>query len=347
MYSIQENAWKIKWFSIFFDTFFAISTQNFQTIHNYVAFESLAENFSKILQKVVTERQECDIMIGREKERGVLLMTYREICAMLREAGVENAEGEAGLLLAHYCGVSAAQLPFRKNEAFECAELECAVARRLQREPLQYVLGEWEFFGMPFSVSPDCLIPRADTELLVERAIEKLPRGAHFADFCTGSGCIAAAVLANRPDTHATLVDAFPKTLALAQKNCEKNGVSDRATYVLRDLLLPLEGVFDTKFDCILSNPPYIPTEVVKGLAPELAHEPQVALDGGADGLLFYRHFLEQSRHLLTQNGFWLFEIGYDQQDDIAVLAERFGFLCKVEKDLGGNPRLAYVYPRL
>ena len=272
-------------------------------------------------------------------------MTYRQICKVLRDAGIENAREEASLLLAHFCGVSAAQLLFRMDEDFDQAALAKAVARRAEREPLQYLLGSWEFFGMPFTVSPDCLIPRADTELLVERAIERLPRGAHFADFCTGSGCIAAAVLANRPDTCATLVDAFPKTLALAQKNCQANCVADRATFVLCDLLQPLEGAFAQPFDCILSNPPYIPTEVVKGLAPELAHEPQVALDGGTDGLAFYRHFLEQACHVLKPGGFWLFEIGYDQERDIIMLAEQHGFACEVEKDLGGNPRLAYVSP--
>lgn len=272
-------------------------------------------------------------------------MTYRQLCRILQDAGVENARDEAGLLLAHFCGVSMAQLPFRMDEDFACAPLEDAVARRALHEPLQYLLGEWEFFGMPFTVSPDCLIPRADTELLVERAIERLPRGAHFADFCTGSGCIAAAVLAHRADTRATLVDAFPKTLEMARHNCQKNGVSDRAQWVLRDLLQPLQGAFAQPFDCILSNPPYIPTEVVKGLAPELAHEPQVALDGGADGLLFYRHFLANASHVLAPGGFWLFEIGYDQEQDVKALAERYGFACEVEKDLGGNPRLAYVYP--
>ena len=273
-------------------------------------------------------------------------MTYRQICLQLQAAGIENAKMEAGFLLAHFCGVSAAQLPFRMNEEFAAEALADAVARRASHEPLQYILGEWEFFGMPFTVSPDCLIPRADTELLVERAIERLPQGAHFADFCTGSGCIAAAVLANRPDTCATLVDAFPKTLALAQKNCQANCVADRATFVLCDLLQPLEGAFAQPFDCILSNPPYIPTEVVKGLAPELAHEPQVALDGGADGLIFYRHFLEQACHVLKPGGFWLFEIGYDQERDIIMLAEQHGFACEVERDLGGNPRVAYVHTR-
>ncbi|MBQ7378354.1 MAG: peptide chain release factor N(5)-glutamine methyltransferase [Clostridia bacterium] len=270
-------------------------------------------------------------------------MTYRDVCARLQSAGIENAEAEAGILLAHFCGVSASQLLFRKGEDFQSDELSAAIERRVKREPLQYLLGEWEFFGIPFNVSPDCLIPRPDTELLVESAIARVPQGAHFADFCTGSGCIGAAVLAHRPDTTAVLVDVFENTLALAKQNCIKNGVQDRADWVLCDLLQPLDGAFAPKFDAILSNPPYIPTEVVKGLAPELAHEPQAALDGGEDGMCFYRHFLMQTEHVLNEGGFWLFEIGYDQKDAIIALAGQLGFACEVTCDLGGNPRVAYV----
>ena len=271
-------------------------------------------------------------------------MTYRQICKALDAAGIENARDEARLLLMHFCGVTPAQLPFRMEEKFDCDALAQAVSRRPAHEPLQYLLGEWEFFGLPFAVSPDCLIPRSDTELLVERAIARMPQEAHFADFCTGSGCIACAVLVHRPDTHATLVDVFAPTLEMARKNCEKNRVETRAELLLRDLLQPLEGAFEQKFDCILSNPPYIPTEVVKGLAPELAHEPQAALDGGADGMRFYEHFLMQSEYVLKDSGFWLFEIGYDQEDAIKQLAQRWGFACEVERDLGGNPRVAYIY---
>ena len=178
---------------------------------------------------------------------------------------------------------------------------------------------------------------------MVELAIKYLPAGAYFADFCTGSGCIVTAVLANRPDTTAVAVDAFENTLAMARKNCEANGVGERVSLILRDLLQPLDGAFERKFDCILSNPPYIPTEVVKGLAPELAHEPQVALDGGADGMRFYRHFLSESEKVLKDKGFWLFEIGYDQEQAIRDLSAELGFACSVERDLGGNPRVAIV----
>ena len=270
-------------------------------------------------------------------------MTYRQICTQLESAGIENAQVEAGLLLSHFCGVGASELLFRKNENFVCDALEKAVLKRMQREPLQYLLGEWEFFGLNFSVSPDCLIPRQDTELLVEKAVALLPKGALFADFCTGSGCIVTAVLANRPDTTAVAVDAFENTLEMARKNCAANGVDGRTELVLLDLLQPLDGVFAQKFDCILSNPPYIPTEVVKGLAPELAHEPQVALDGGEDGMRFYKHFLLQSEHILKPDGLWIFEIGYDQEQAICSLAAELGFACTVERDLGGNPRVAII----
>ena len=150
-------------------------------------------------------------------------MTYFDICTQLGAVGIEKAVDDAALLLEHFCGVSAAELMFRKRENFESPMLEQALTRRMQREPLQYILGEWEFFGLPFAVGPDCLIPRPDTELLCELALSLLPQNAYFADFCTGSGCIAVAVLANRPDLRATMVDAFEGTLAIAAQNSKKN----------------------------------------------------------------------------------------------------------------------------
>lgn len=271
-------------------------------------------------------------------------MTYYDIKARLASAGIDHPDVESALLLSRFCDVGSAELLFSKQRDFDSPALEAALARRERHEPLQYILGEWEFFGLPFEVGPDCLIPRPDTELLCEMAISLVPKNARIADFCTGSGCIAVAVLHHRPDLAAVLVDAFEGTLSLAGRNCQRNGVQARADLVLQDLLQPLDGVFAEKFDCILSNPPYIPTEVVKGLAPELAFEPQVALDGGQDGMLFYRHFLKQSRHLLKDGGFWLFEIGYDQEQAITAQAAACGFACRVYRDLGGNPRVAHVY---
>ena len=338
-YSIQHFARKIKYFFCLSQFFLHLDKKIFIC---FTFFASCKKKFEKYQKRCDRTKNIC-YNIKQFGMKGESVVTYKSICEQLRGAGIENAETEAGLLLEHFCGVRPAELLFRKNEEFDLPALEHAVARRLGREPLQYLLGEWEFFGMSFAVSPDCLIPRADTEILVEKAISLVPHGAHFADFCTGSGCIAAAVLANRPDTKATLVDAFENTLAMAKKNCERHGVDARAQFVLQDLLQPLQGVFEQKFDCILSNPPYIPCEVVKGLAPELAHEPQAALDGGEDGLNFYRHFLAQSRHVLKKGGFWCFEIGYDQADAMHQLAAAHGFSCEIGYDLGGNARTALI----
>ena len=216
-------------------------------------------------------------------------MTYREICALLRDAGIDNAEWDAALLIERFCGVNASLVPTAGARDFASDELLDAVRRRAERYPLQYLLGTWEFYRQTYEVSPDCLIPRADTEILVEQAINALPAGATFADLCTGSGCIAISVLAERPDTRALAVEKFAPTLELAVRNATRNAVSDRFTPQLADVLLPDFLEIGQCFDAILSNPPYIPTDDLRTLEPELDAEPSVALDGGADGLLFYR----------------------------------------------------------
>lgn len=269
-------------------------------------------------------------------------MTYYDICARLRAAGIEDAEFDAACLLEHFCGVSAASLPLRRGEAFENEALSDAVARRERHEPLQYLIGVWWFCGQEYEVNEHTLIPRADTEILVEEALRALPRGARFADLCTGSGCIAVSTLCMRRDTTAVAVDLFEETLAVAQRNAVRNAVGDRAEFLRADVLraLPFE---DGAFDAILSNPPYIRTEVVGTLAPELAYEPRAALDGGADGLIFYRSILTLHTRLLKPDGMFLFEIGYDQGEDLHRLAAEHGFSCRIVRDLGGCDRVAVL----
>ena len=270
-------------------------------------------------------------------------MTFAKICEKLEAAGIESAAWDGALLIERFCGVRAELVPLDKERDYASPDLQAAVDRRAARYPLQYLLGEWPFYRQTYEVSPDCLIPRSDTERLVEEAIRLLPNGAEFADLCAGSGCIGISVLAERPDTRCVAVEKFAPTLAVAQKNARKNRVSDRYGAICADLL---EGdCFDggRRFDAILSNPPYITEQAMAALAPELAHEPQVALDGGADGMRFYRHFLSGSDKVLKQNGLWLFEIGYDQEKAICDLCAELGFACAVERDLGGNPRVAII----
>lgn len=267
-------------------------------------------------------------------------MTWQEICECLRAGGVENPQWDAELLLEHFCHASRAAILASPNTDYPSAALADAVHRRAARYPLQYLLGEWQFYRQVYEVSPDCLIPRSDTELIVETAVRLLPRAAHFADLCTGSGCIAVSTLAERPDTTALALEKFPRTLALATRNAARNGVSERFTPHLADLFNDTPIPNDVKFDAILSNPPYIRPDVIAGLEPELSAEPLAALDGGLDGLDFYRRILALAPAHLTPNGFVLLEIGFDQAEDLRALASVYGFCVEsVLRDLGGCDR--------
>ena len=272
-------------------------------------------------------------------------MTYRELKKRLEAAGISDAETDARMLLCAFAGASPAVQRADPDRDYTSPELERAVRRREDREPLQYLLGTWQFFGQTYEVSPDCLIPRADTEVLVEKAIALLPENARFADLCTGSGCIAVSVLAERPDTSAVAVEKFPRTLEIAKRNAGRNGVAPRFSPALADVLRG-EGIPDgTRLDAILSNPPYIPSDTVPTLAPEVLREPPAALDGGRDGMAFYRAILQFYRHFLKPDGFFLFEIGYDEADAIRALAKASGVTCEIFRDLGGNDRVALIRP--
>ncbi len=272
-------------------------------------------------------------------------MTALEICRRLSDAGIETAKWDTELLLEHFCGVAPMPCLLDSERDFDTPELADAVERRCAHEPLQYLLGEWEFYRQRYRVTPDCLIPRSDTEQLVEEAIKRLPEGAFFLDLCTGSGCIAISALAERPDTRAVAVDLSDGALAIAEENAKKNGVADRLTLRREDLLSPSDELigYCKQTDAILSNPPYIRSDVVPTLSQEVLHEPSMALDGGEDGLVFYRALLSLAQDCLKKDGFCLFEIGYDQGDALLNMAGQYGFSCEIKKDLGGCDRVAFL----
>jgi release factor glutamine methyltransferase len=172
--------------------------------------------------------------------------------------------------------------------------------------------------------------------------MKRLPVNARFADLCTGSGCIAVATLDLRPDTVADAYELYPKTLELAQKNAELNAVADRFTPILGDVLSE-DLLGDNKYDAIISNPPYIRSDVIPTLEKEVLTEPRVALDGGDDGLIFYRSIVNNFGKNLSEDGFFLFEIGYDQADDLKKIADLSGYTCEIFKDLGGCDRAALL----
>ncbi len=273
--------------------------------------------------------------------------SYRTLVRTLDAAGVEEPTYEAELLIEHYAGLSPATIFSARDRVHEIPALDEAVTRRLEHTPLQYILGEWNFYGCTFRVNEHCLIPRPDTEILVEEAICRLPRRAHFADLCTGSGCIAVATLAHRPDTTAVALELYPETLKLATDNARENGVFARFMPIKADLLADGREALTASapFDAILSNPPYIPTADWAELSPEVHHEPRAALDGGTDGLLFYRAILRDYVSLVKPGGCILLEIGFDQADALRALCNMYtpDATVTVCRDLGGRDRVVII----
>ena len=225
------------------------------------------------------------------------------------------------------------------EEKFEGEDLKNAVSRAESGEPLQYVLGEWYFRRGVFEVGPDCLIPRQETELVAEKAIELLPAGGRLADLCTGSGCIAVSVLQERPDCTALAVDISERALRIAVRNAAGNGVDGRVRFKKGDVLAP-GCLGDEKFDVIVANPPYVRSEVIDTLPAQVRAEPRIALDGGPDGLLFYRGIIKNYERNVADGGYMVFEIGYDQRKAL----EDLGFT--VYDDYSGNPRIAVKHAR-
>lgn len=204
-------------------------------------------------------------------------------------------------------------------------------------EPFAYIIGEWYFYNETYKVSPDCLIPRPETEHLVEWLIKNLQVNARFADLCTGSGCIAISTLVHRKDLTAVAVDISDKALKIAKENASSNGVSDRISFVSADVLSG-DALADGSFDVIVSNPPYIKSDVIDTLSPQVKCEPRLALDGGDDGLDFYRVLFDRYKKNVKSGGSIICEIGYDQGDALKRL-----FDCQIMKDYSGNDRIALL----
>lgn len=216
-------------------------------------------------------------------------------------------------------------------------EYKKAVKRLSEGEPLAYIIGKWYFYGEEYKVSPDCLIPRPETEHLVDEIIKTAPKNAFIADLCTGSGCIVISALKHRPDLKAIAVDISKKALDLAQENAKSNGVFDRIKFICADILNE-DALENNSFDIIVSNPPYIARNVIPTLSKEVLCEPVIALDGGEDGLDFYRRIFEFYVSHVKAGGKIICEIGYDQAD-----ALRNAYGCKILKDYSGNDRIAIL----
>jgi release factor glutamine methyltransferase len=272
-----------------------------------------------------------------------------EAARALRESGVTDARREAASLLAHAIGRDRAYLFTHDEDGLEAGKSSAfrrLVERRAAGEPLQYVTGRQEFYGLDFEVSPDVLIPRPETELLVEAALEVL-RGHDAPRVCdvgTGSGCIPVALLHERADARALALDISPAALRVARRNAERHNVSPRFETLASDCFdaLRADELRERTFPLVVSNPPYVAERDIEGLQREVRdHEPRVALTPGGDGLSVIRRLVSEAPDFLEPGGHLLFEIGFNQHEQVAALVNpRVWTLLDIQPDLQGIPRL-------
>ena len=272
----------------------------------------------------------------------------REAATALRVAGLDEPRREAGSLLSHALERDLAFLITHADETLTAAELStfrAAFARRAAGEPFQYIVGRQEFYGLEFEVSPDVLIPRPETELLVETALDLLrdTPSPFVCDVGTGSGCIAVTLLHERQDARGLALDVSPSALAVAARNAARHGVGERLSLLVSDCFDALgDGEHEgARFDLVASNPPYIAEADVEGLQREVReHEPRAALTPGGDGLSVVRRLIKEAPRALRPGGHLLIEIGFDQHERVAALVDtEVWTLLDIHKDLQGIPR--------
>lgn len=270
-------------------------------------------------------------------------MTYREAVEFgtkcLTDAGVPDAALDAWYLLQMVCRIERSYYYVHGEEDITQdaqKEYEIAVQKRAEHIPLQYIIGEQEFMGLRFKVNSNVLIPRQDTETLVEQVLKIVKPGMKVLDLCTGSGCVLISVLKNAPELTGMGSDISKTALLVAKENAKLHEVD--AEWVRSDLF---DNITET-FDVIMANPPYIPTGEILSLMPEVRDfEPENALDGGADGLDFYRKIAGQVKDYLNPGGYVYMEIGYGQGEAVSELMRNAGFTeVEVIKDLARNDRV-------
>lgn len=264
-------------------------------------------------------------------------MTFSEITKKLEKAGIGSPAFEATELICRFEGVSRAGARFGD---YSSPELLSAIDERLSGKALQYILGEWDFMGHTFKVTPDCLIPRADTELLCTYLCENAPLDGRFADLCTGSGCIAIAALLERPDLTAVAVELYPKTLEIAKENAKRLGVFDRIEFILGDVCT---DVLTGEFDMIVSNPPYVTVEEMKDLSQEVLGEPTHALTDGGDGLSIIRKIIEIYPSRLKDGAPLAIEMGWKQGQALCDIANSRGLCSRILTDIEGRDRVTVI----
>ncbi len=265
----------------------------------------------------------------------------RSVRERLAAYGVPDAAFDADRLVEAALGLTRTEMILSADKEVPAEAEERAYLlsrRRINGEPLQYILGKWEFYGLPFYVGEGVLIPRADTEVLVDEALEWLKdrAGSRVIDLCSGSGCIAVSVAKNAPNATVTAVELYEPAFSYLKRSVELNAAE---VHILKaDILQKPDNIGE--LDIILTNPPYIETEVIGTLSREVQKEPKTALDGGVDGLLFYRAIKENWIPLLSDDGCIMAEIGEEQAEAVTALFTEAGLTCRTVRDLNGNDRV-------
>ena len=284
-----------------------------------------------------------------------MLITFGEILDVgikrLKQANIADASIDAERLLMYLMNENRTFIYLHRNDGTDENHADAyfeLIDRRAEGEPLQYIVGEQEFMGLSFNVNEAVLIPRQDTETLVETALSfaKNKKGSiSILDMCCGSGAIAISMAYFLPKSKLTACDISEAALNVARSNAKKNGVEKKINFIESDLYMPVQKKkpMKDKFDMILCNPPYIPSHVIPTLQREIKdHEPVAALDGGEDGLDFYRKMVTDSAVHLKKGGYILFEIGHDQADDVTALLEEEGCYRDIftHKDMARSDRV-------
>ena len=273
---------------------------------------------------------------------------YLEIRRQLRAADSGDPTLEARELVAFACGKTKEEL-LRDGRLYVTPEVEARVRALVQRhldgEPTAYLIGEWEFYGLPLDISRDVLIPRPDTEVLAGLAIDfvKTQGECRVLDLCAGSGCVGLAVASQCPGSRVVLGELSEGALRVCRQNIRRNGLSGRVVPMQMDALAPPPAQLG-EFRCLVSNPPYIPAGDIPGLDPSVRDfEPHMALDGGEDGLDFYRNLAGEWKNALSVGGKIFLEVGIGQADDVLRLLRTQGFGdLEITKDLNGIPRVVH-----
>ncbi len=273
---------------------------------------------------------------------------YLDIRRRLRAADSGDPTLEARELVAFACGKTKEEL-LRDGRLYVTPEVEARVRALVQRhldgEPTAYLIGEWEFYGLPLDISRDVLIPRPDTEVLAGLAIDfvKTQGECRVLDLCAGSGCVGLAVASQCPGSRVVLGELSEGALRICRQNIRRNGLSGRVVPMQMDALAPPPAQLG-EFRCLVSNPPYIPAGDIPGLDPSVRDfEPHMALDGGEDGLDFYRNLAGEWKNALSVGGEIFLEVGIGQADDVLRLLRTQGFGdLEITKDLNGIPRVVH-----